>query len=105
MIVADNAISVNVSLFSVCIFIYFAKSFKSYGKIHIINNDQINYFVARCYGPDVESDVKQGMSIFYHLTRFCPTNGAAADEVTAVKYCAAPEPKLWKPGRLVGSFL
>lgn len=56
---------------------------------------------ARCYGPDVDNDVQKKQTIFYHLSRYCPMNGAAADEVTAAKYCSAPEPKLWRPGKQV----
>lgn len=56
---------------------------------------------ARCYGPDIEIEVKQGKTIFYSLTRFCASNGAAMDEVTAIKYCSAPEPTMWKQGKQI----
>jgi hypothetical protein len=49
----------------------------------------------------VDNDVQKKQSIFYHLARFCPMNGAAADEVTAAKYCSAPEPYIWRPGKQV----
>ncbi|XP_063410692.1 uncharacterized protein LOC134693721 [Mytilus trossulus] len=58
---------------------------------------------ARCYGPDVENDVQKKQSIFYHLSRSCSSNGVAADEVTAAKYCSAPEPKNWIPGKQIYS--
>jgi hypothetical protein len=49
----------------------------------------------------VDNDVQKKQSIFYHLARSCPMNGAAADEVTAAKYCSAPEPYIWRPGKQV----
>ncbi|XP_052083121.1 uncharacterized protein LOC127720551 [Mytilus californianus] len=56
---------------------------------------------ARCYGPDVENDVQKKQSIFYHMSRSCSSNSVAADEVTAAKYCSAPEPKNWIPGKQI----
>ncbi|CAG2195549.1 unnamed protein product [Mytilus edulis] len=60
--------------------------------------------IARCFGPDVENDVQKKQSIFYHLSRSCSSNGVAADEVTAAKYCSAPEPKNWIPGKQVRTY-